>query len=69
MKKIILDIALRAGILADASIKSLRLQYPTGTRSKIETNLLIKESGLTRGDMIAIILVQEFGKLDTSEDI
>jgi len=53
-------IATRARELADQKIDSLRAAYPEDTQTRSELVRLVKEQGLTRGQLIEAILVEEF---------
>jgi hypothetical protein len=53
-------IAVRARELADWKLDALRAEYPETTETRAELVRLCKERGLTRGQMIEAILVEEF---------
>jgi hypothetical protein len=54
------SVILRAKQLADEPIDSLRSQYPETTETRAELIRHCREMGLTRGQLIEAILVEEF---------
>lgn len=53
-------IILRAKELADRKMDDLRAAYPATTDTRAELIRLCKEEGLSRGQLIEAILVEEF---------
>lgn len=60
VNELVANISTRVRHLADEPIDSLRRAYPETTETAAELVKLCKDQGLTRGQMIEAILVEEF---------
>jgi hypothetical protein len=61
VEDLLYKLAKRAGELADKPMNELRAGYPAATGTRAELVRHCKELGLTRGQLVEAILLDEFG--------